>query len=513
MLAAAGKGNVPVGFAHGLLVLGHVEEEQVQLVGRGAVAGFHEKPPAEVPFHGRHHPLVSAECLLRQILRIQEDRLAVPQDHLAVEPNKAVGRGGQRKAPAGSGQSFWIHRPKLFQECNLLRRQTGVELLERDQRGGAQFLALINKWIERLHDRLPHGKFLLIESIQRDRQRRSGKQEEDCERNPHLQMEPHRFHISIIIETMKIVRGFVLLFLFFATLTHAYAEEPKFPYLARVSAPVVNLRKEPVKAAHTFEHDPLEETQLLYGEPVKVLGESGEWVRVEAVEQQEWTHNKRWEGYPGWVEKTQLVLEPLNGSPNLLIISKEGAVRPEPRSNAPALLTLSICSRLTALSSNLVHWQRVRLLDGSIGWIEAEVVTQTPIQFPNYPLLRQKLVRAARLFLGDPYYWGGRSSTAVDCSGLVGLAHQVNGIQIPRDAHEQRMKARPLNRDQLKAGDLVFLSEKEEPEKITHVMMYIGDGKVIEGPGTGQAVREIDLDERLKESAGRRVSYGTFLPS
>ena len=312
---------------------------------------------------------------------------------------------------------------------------------------------------------------------------------------------------------MKIVRGFVLFFLFFATFTQAYADEPKFPYPARVAAPVVNLRKEPVRAAHTFEHDPQEETQLLYGEPVKVLEESGAWARVEAVEQQEWTHNKRWEGYPGWVEKVQLVPESPNWSPNLLVISKTGTVRAEPRATASDLLALSICSRLMALSSNLVHWQRVRLLDGSTGWIESEAVSQTPIQFPNYPQLRQNLVRAARLFLGDPYYWGGRSSTAVDCSGLVGLAHQVNGIQIPRDAHEQRMKARPLNRDQLKAGDLVFLSRKGEPEKITHVMMYVGDGKVIEGPGTGQAVRESDLEERLKESAGRRVSYGTFLPS
>ena len=312
---------------------------------------------------------------------------------------------------------------------------------------------------------------------------------------------------------MKIVRGFVLLLTFLAIVAHVYAEEPKFPYLARVAAPVVNLRKEPVKASHTFEHDPLEETQLLYGEPVKVLGGNGDWVRIEAVEQQEWSHNKRWEGYPGWVEKTQLVPEPLNGSPNLLVISKTGTVRAEPQTTATALLTLSICSRLTALSSNLVHWQRVKLLDGSIGWIKSEAVSQTPIRSSNYPLLRQNLVRTARLFLGDPYYWGGRSSTAVDCSGFVGLAHQANGIQIPRDAHEQRMKARTLNRDQLKAGDLVFLSDKEDPEKITHVMMYVGDGKVIEGPGTGQAVRETDLEERLKESSGRRVSYGTFLPS
>ena len=135
---------------------------------------------------------------------------------------------------------------------------------------------------------------------------------------------------------------------------------------------------------------------------------------------------------------------------------------------------------------------------------------------------RKAIIQTAREFIGTPYYWGGRSfydpkanpppHRGVDCSGLTGLAYQMNGVIIPRDAHEQWMKAREIRRDQLKTADLVFLSDPKDPKKITHVMLYAGDGRLIEGPGTGEKVREIPLEERLKETAGRKVSYGTYLP-
>ena len=124
---------------------------------------------------------------------------------------------------------------------------------------------------------------------------------------------------------------------------------------------------------------------------------------------------------------------------------------------------------------------------------------------------REGIAQTARLFLGDPYYWGGRSAFKVDCSGLVGLTFQAHDITIPRDAHEQWMKARPISREQLAPGDLVFLSDAKDSQKITHVMLYVGNGRIIEGPGTGEKVREINLDQRLRAAQGRRVAFGSYL--
>ena len=175
-----------------------------------------------------------------------------------------------------------------------------------------------------------------------------------------------------------------------------------------------------------------------------------------------------------------------------------------PGVRAPIRLTLSLGTQLRGEPSD--GWWKLRLLDGSTGWIRAEEVA--PL---GEPPLRSKLVQTARLFLGSPYYWGGRSARAVDCSGLVSLVYQANGIKIPRDAHEQWMRAKPISREALLPGDLVFLHDPEHPNQITHVMLYSEEARAIEGPGTGKKVREIDLQTRLKENPRRQVSFGSYI--
>ena len=289
------------------------------------------------------------------------------------------------------------------------------------------------------------------------------------------------------------------------------AEETVF----RVAVRAADLRGEPTPAGPTLEHDPLEESQLLYGEPVRILEEGDGWARVEAVEQAEWSHHNRWEGYPGWLKKTDLLAEPNGWLPNSIVTAKETAVRNDPAPEARAKILLSIGSRLMESSSLEKGWRRVRLLDKSEGWVPENDLSPLPVRFANDSLLRRNLVRTARFFIGDPYRWGGRGArTGVDCSGLTGLVYQANGIVIPRDADEQFRKARPMSRDQLKPGDLVFLSDPKNPQKITHVMLYAGENRLIEGPGTGGKVREIEMESRLEEAAktGRRASFGSYLP-
>ncbi|MBI3615402.1 MAG: C40 family peptidase [Candidatus Omnitrophica bacterium] len=298
------------------------------------------------------------------------------------------------------------------------------------------------------------------------------------------------------------------------------------PRRMRVAVPVADLRREPGRAGPTLEQDPLEESQLLYGDPVEVQEIKEGWARVSAVEQMEWTHHKRWEGYPGWIELENLIEDPGNWNPNLVVTAKQGKVLEKPGSNTPARFLLSIGTRLAGTPDG--NGWNLRLLDGTTGWISGEEIARleklAEIRKEDPARWRARLVQTARLFLGDPYYWGGRSAanlsgsgtshTAVDCSGLAGLVYQANGMIIPRDAHEIWMQAWPISPEQLLPGDLIFLNDPKDPQRVSHVMIYLYENKarIIESPGTGKLVRELPLSERLKEAKGRRIFFGTYLP-
>ncbi len=314
------------------------------------------------------------------------------------------------------------------------------------------------------------------------------------------------------------IPAFILLFFFALTA----AEGASFPYNGRICVPVADVRTEPSDPPAERNHDPLEETQLLYGDPVRVLEERGDWLRVLCPEQQEFTHHQRWEGYPGWIRKTAVVSDQNNWFPKITITAKQADARLKPSDKEPVFIRFSIGTHLTGTKEN--GWWKLRLLDGTQTWIhENQALPQQRIEEiqSSQELLYPRIVETARLFLGDPYYWGGRSGydpqqpspphTGVDCSGLIGLIYQANNLLLPRDAHEQWMNCDKTSRSLLRLGDLVFLFDPKNSKKVTHVMLYSGNNRVIEAPNTGKTVREIDLDERLREEPDRQVDYGTYL--
>ena len=99
-------------------------------------------------------------------------------------------------------------------------------------------------------------------------------------------------------------------------------------------------------------------------------------------------------------------------------------------------------------------------------------------------------VAFARTMLGTPYVWGGTNKNGVDCSGLTYLAYQKMGVDIGRTTYSQYANTARISKDQLQPGDLVFsrfgADGKNGP---AHVGMYIGNGKTIESPRTGDVVK------------------------
>jgi hypothetical protein len=105
------------------------------------------------------------------------------------------------------------------------------------------------------------------------------------------------------------------------------------------------------------------------------------------------------------------------------------------------------------------------------------------------------VVILARAQIGRPYVWGGASpASSFDCSGLVQWAFGQLGARLPRTAQQQYDATRHVSRNELKVGDLVFF-ERTYPsnERITHVGIYVGNGRMINAPTTGDVIREMDV--------------------
>jgi cell wall-associated NlpC family hydrolase len=276
-------------------------------------------------------------------------------------------------------------------------------------------------------------------------------------------------------------------------------------------------------------HDPLEETQLLYGERVRVIKARDGWARIEAMEQPEFTHNKRWQGYPGWVLSTSLApWEPLL-IPNIVITQKWALTWQDAYLLSLSPWRFSMGTQLRAIDIGGHVW-KIELLDGTTVWLPRQSARSlNELQALSTADKRALILSSALRLIGDPYFWGGRSPhatdlkdqiTGVDCSGLVNLAYRVAGIDIPRDAHEQFLRAHPIAT--LKAADMIFLSERANPSKIVHVMLYAGENALIEAPGTGGVARRISVEQRLGHSLehltsgtiidGQTVLFATYLP-
>lgn len=100
--------------------------------------------------------------------------------------------------------------------------------------------------------------------------------------------------------------------------------------------------------------------------------------------------------------------------------------------------------------------------------------------------------------IGKPYRWGGTSPrTGFDCSGLVYYAYKdLVKFRIPRTANEMYhlRDAAPVNRGELQNGDLVFFRTQGRGTA-DHVGVYVGNGKFIQSPRSGQDIQITSLSE------------------
>ncbi|CNE01080.1 NLP/P60 protein [Mycobacterium tuberculosis] len=132
--------------------------------------------------------------------------------------------------------------------------------------------------------------------------------------------------------------------------------------------------------------------------------------------------------------------------------------------------------------------------------IRGTIIKRDPAALAKLPVLgtgkAAQALRYAMGKLGRPYVWGASGPSTFDCSGLTMWAYRQVGINLPHYTGSQWNAGTHVSRSQLQPGDLVFFYSD-----LHHMGMYIGNGKMIHAPHTGDVVR-------IASMAGRPFAGG-----
>ena len=106
--------------------------------------------------------------------------------------------------------------------------------------------------------------------------------------------------------------------------------------------------------------------------------------------------------------------------------------------------------------------------DGKKSWL-SRLFRPGPKKAGSFPVEIGKVIQAARSYIGTPHRDGGNNRYGIDCSALMQNAFLAAGISIPRTSRQQSESGIPVEKKDLRPGDLVFFADRKIGTGITHV--------------------------------------------
>ena len=267
---------------------------------------------------------------------------------------------------------------------------------------------------------------------------------------------------------------------------------------ALAASSVSNIRSKP---DHTSELV----SQALMGTPMKVLDNNGTWYRVQTPDY-----------YIGWIDSggikrfTPIEIERWKKSNRYYFNRISSNVYDNANLKGGTISDL-VLGDLFEAESTVRKSLKIKTPDGRIGYVPKDEC----ITFSDWIKTEPKIESVLGLVMqmkGFPYLWGGVSTKAMDCSGLVKLVWFSQGIILSRDASQQAQYGEPVdfhNINNLQPGDLLFFGASLQ--KITHVGIYLGNGDFIHASGKVAIGSIVPGDPKYNPKrnnfAARRLQY------
>ncbi len=134
-------------------------------------------------------------------------------------------------------------------------------------------------------------------------------------------------------------------------------------------------------------------------------------------------------------------------------------------------------------------WSKIRN-KGTEGYVASRYLSNKSTTENSMNNIISKAINIAKSKLECKYVWGDEGPNTFDCSGFVYYIFKLQlGINIPRVSKEQSKYGTLIDRQNLKAGDLVFFDTQGENDlNVSHVGIYIGNNEFIHA-ATGNTMK------------------------
>jgi hypothetical protein len=211
------------------------------------------------------------------------------------------------------------------------------------------------------------------------------------------------------------------------------AEYPK----AVINVNIADIKKEPRKHAERV-------SQALYNEIVDVLETNDNYARI-----------RQRDGYEGWIRSYYLANDfNLTGSDSFIVDAYLAPAyeKPDRKSKRKTMFPYG-CRLIGDVDKNFLRVESPRY---GVIFVDSSDLLRENVGFFMVEPDSAGICREAGKFMGAPYLWGGKSFYGIDCSGLTQIVMRRFGVDLPRDSRDQMTRGIEVDRDNVRAGDLLF---------------------------------------------------------